>query len=50
MIKKKDPSSTQLIKENPILDSKTLSKFSFHLFLAVQNIEDIHPLTFKQIS
>jgi hypothetical protein len=40
----------QLIYQNsPILASKPFHHFKFHLFLAVNQIEDIHPITLMEI-
>ena len=34
---------------NPILKIYPFGNFSFHLFLAVHSLEEIHPITLKQI-
>lgn len=34
---------------NPLLESKPFQHFSFHLMLAVHQIEDIHPITLMQL-
>jgi hypothetical protein len=35
---------------NPVLESKPFEHFRFHLLLAVQQIEDIHPTTLMQLA
>lgn len=39
-----------IFRHNPILEGRPFNKFKFHLMLAVNQIEDIHPITLRQIS
>jgi NAD(P)H-flavin reductase len=38
-----------IYQQNPLLESKPFTHFTFHLLLAVQQIEDIHPITLTQL-
>ena len=38
-----------IFKHNPILEDKPFAQFKFHLMLAVNQIEDVHPITLRQI-
>lgn len=38
-----------ILKHNAILEGKPFDHFKFHLMLAVNQIEDIHPITLRQI-
>ena len=40
----------KLCKQDPILNGNPFNGFSFELYLAVNNLEDIHPLTLAQLS
>lgn len=40
---------TMIFKHSPILEGRPFEHFKFHLMLAVNHIEDIHPITFRQI-
>lgn len=39
-----------IFKESPILKSNPFDKFTFKLYLAIEILSEIHPITLKQIS
>lgn len=40
---------SQVFEKNPILRSRPFDIFKFRLLLAVESVEDIHPITLKQV-
>lgn len=49
LIRKDHPYKNFIIQNNTILSANPFAKYHFKLFLACQFIEDIHPITLKQL-
>jgi hypothetical protein len=49
LIAKNHPMKNAILQKNPILAKYPFAPFKFKLFLACQFLEDIHPITLKQL-
>jgi hypothetical protein len=49
LVKKNHPMKAAIMRQNPILADNPFSAHKFKLLFACQSIEDIHPITWKQL-